>query len=585
MNRIKYYITFGCLAALLSHGTAMGKGSVISSPHNLSATGGSGKHGVAFTEEKRICVFCHVPHNSRAAQQLWSRSLDENYTVTPYESTTLKALPKPADKPTGASRLCLSCHDGTIAAATLENYAGSPLAGATTMPSDAVPTLNPNLTSNLSNDHPISFAYTAALAAQQGELASPAALPAQVRLDSDGGLQCTACHDPHNNEFGNFLVIDNSAAGSPLCVACHQNTGWQASAHNTLAPGCMNCHYTHNAPQPARLLHAQNEEDNCYVNCHDSNGPPSLNVKSLFDLNHRHRLNIAPAGTHDEKEALPAQTLHVECVDCHNPHRANNTGIPLSNPPNINGPLAGVKIGPLASDIATKEYEICFKCHAGGQAANFSGITETRPNRVINEPDQRKRFDGLNPSFHPVMAQRRGDGSSLNGSFQTDMLMIYCTDCHNSDESAKAGGTGPSGPHGSQWEHILMARYYMPPPTDTSLEYNSALYDLCYRCHNEGYIMGSSSGFVSQGMNEHAKHVKDRRIPCFACHDPHGIYFGSGNSTNSAHLINFDKDYAADPNTLPNPYYDTSSASGSGSCTVKCHTTGVPPNQKTHSYP
>lgn len=72
-------------------------------------------------------------------------------------------------------------------------------------------------------------------------------------------------------------------------------------------------------------------------------------------------------------------------------------------------------------------------------------------------------------------------------------------------------------------------------------------------------------------------------IPCFACHDPHGIYFGSGSSANNAHLINFDKDYTS-AGAVPNPHYDTSSTSGSGSCTVNCHTTGVP-DPKKHTYP
>ena len=36
---------------------------------------------------------------------------------------------------------------------------------------------------------------------------------------------------------------------------------------------------------------------------------------------------------------------------------------------------------------------------------------------------------------------------------------ILCTDCHNSDDNREFGGTGPNGPHGSKWTHILERRY------------------------------------------------------------------------------------------------------------------------------
>jgi predicted CXXCH cytochrome family protein len=459
------------------------------------------------------------------------------------------------------------------------------------MPTSPLPTKNPNLTSDLRDDHPISFAYTDAIAGTQGELVPPLALPPQIKLEGGTMLECTGCHDPHNNEFGNFLVLDNKLPGAPLCVACHKNNGWSGSAHNplnnvSLASACMNCHYAHNAPGPVRLLHSSKEEDNCYLACHNASGAPSANVYSVLSFGmHRHPVDDASVtGIHDENEILPAQTYHVECVDCHNPHQANGTGAPLASPPNINGPLAGVRKD-TQGNIATKEYEICFKCHSGLQASEFSGRSETRPNRQIAEADEMKRFDNLNnASFHPVMALRRGTGSSLLVPFDTTMLMIYCSDCHNSDQSRKAGGSGPSGPHGSNYEHILIAQYDMSPPSAPRQPYSASQYGLCFRCHNENYIMGSNSGFVNAGVNEHGAHVKGPRgIPCFACHDPHGISLASVSAVpasvqNNAHLINFNMDYASS-STVPIPSY-TTLGSRSGSCKVSCHTSGG----STHTY-
>jgi len=311
-------------------------------------------------------------------------------------------------------------------------------------------------------------------------------------------------------------------------------------------------------------------------------GVASTDMKTLFMGSlYRHPVDFV-TGVHDENESLPARQYHVECVDCHNPHQVNSTGAPLSSPPAIDGRLNGVKgiskdnLGVVAP--AVNEYEICFRCHSGGFAGSFSGVTETRPNRMITEPDQMKRFDGLNPSFHPVTADRRTNGASLLPQYQAGMLRVYCSDCHNSDQSRKAGGTGPNGPHGSQFEHILMARYTMPPVGMSNLGYSPALYDLCFRCHSESYLMGNLSGFVNQGVNEHGTHVRDRGIPCFVCHDPHGVPWQDGATpANNANLINFDRSYTVGT-AVPNPVY-VSSGPGAGSCTVNCHTNG-----STYSY-
>src|SRR6185369_3187026 len=186
--------------------------------------------------------------------------------------------------------------------------------------------------------------------------------------------------------------------------------------------------------------------------------------------------------------------------------------------------------------------------------------------------------------FHPVAADRRGSGASLLTDLKPTMVRVYCTDCHNSDQSSKAlgGGTGPNGPHGSQYPHILIARYDMPFLNAPRDPFSNSLYSLCYRCHSADYVMnnGGGSAFTSQEAgNEHLQHVSIRQIPCFVCHDPHGIPRQRGaTATANAHLINFDRGYAVGT-LVATPFYETTSP-GSGSCTVNCHTvTG-----NTHSY-
>src|SRR5512134_3230029 len=86
-----------------------------------------------------------------------------------------------------------------------------------------------NLGTDLSDDHPISFTYDGALASANGQLKDPGTLVNRVRLDHNNQVQCTTCHDPHNNQYGKFLVQDNY--GSALCTTCHNMKHWQNSAH------------------------------------------------------------------------------------------------------------------------------------------------------------------------------------------------------------------------------------------------------------------------------------------------------------------------------------------------------------------
>jgi predicted CXXCH cytochrome family protein len=569
----------------------LAKGSVLHSLHDLSVSG-SGTY--RSQQEQRVCIFCHAPHNAQGATVLWNHDLPSTTGYVPYNiSSTLQASVSAV--PTGASRLCLSCHDGTIA---LGSYRGSTAIDLTALP----PGTSSYLSQNLSADHPVSFVYDANLVSlKKNQLAMPQLLPPQIRLDADSNLQCTACHDPHDNEFGNFLVMSNSGAGSPLCKACHTYNGWasgtsphydaarpRSDADSTTVTGCASCHVPHKAPKPVRLLDFPNEEDNCIKYCHNT---VPKDIKGLFSAAFRHPIEASNT-VHDEKEALPATTYHAECVDCHNPHLARAGGSPLSAPPGINGALQGVAVD-TQGDTATTEYSICFKCHAGANAWRFAGVMNTKVRRQITEPELQRSFDSGNPSLHPVTAARSTPhgASSLNTGANTllsSVSRVYCSDCHGNNLSVKAGGSGPSGPHSSQYEHILVARYDMPL---ASQAYSDFTYDLCYRCHLRDFVMGSGTGFaMGNGDNEHLKHVQTRGIPCFVCHDPHGVPYdpsnpsaSKGTAANNAHLINFDLDFTGITPT-PTPAYLTSAPvlGGSGSCTVSCH---IANSCNKHTYP
>lgn len=203
---------------------------VVGSKHDLSNAGG-GMWGA--TNVDRVCVFCHTSHNASGTTPLWNRT-NPVATYTVYQNTgTLQALP---NQPSGDSLLCLSCHDGVIALNSLVNptnpapimdpfgdqlgdiyYPGSP-SGIGPNIGGNYPA-NPNV-NDLSDDHPVSFTFDAALAAADGGLALPGAASAlKLRGIGEDQLECSTCHDPHDDTFGNFLVMSN--AQSQLCLTCH----------------------------------------------------------------------------------------------------------------------------------------------------------------------------------------------------------------------------------------------------------------------------------------------------------------------------------------------------------------------------
>ncbi len=172
----------------------------------------------------QICLPCHTPHNSNQTvtdAPLWNHQVTAA-TYTVYKGIggdtgtgTFDATP---GQPSGVSKLCLSCHDGTVA---LDSYGGA-TDGKSFLTNDA------NLTTDLSNDHPISFTYDTDLANTDGELFDPDSTPAPgldgtiaKRMLFGGQMECASCHDVHNARNNEFLLVINNT-GSQLCLTCHE---------------------------------------------------------------------------------------------------------------------------------------------------------------------------------------------------------------------------------------------------------------------------------------------------------------------------------------------------------------------------
>ncbi len=198
-------------AGLIIAGPGVLAGQIRGSAHDFSTKGwGTGE----------ICIFCHAPHNnaSAAGDVLWNHALS-TATYTLYSSPSMNAA---VAQPGGASKLCLSCHDGTVAIDSYGAWTGNTYVTGGAM-----------LGTNLTNDHPIGITYDATLVAADGTLKptttavtigsggqTKAGTIASVLL-SAGKVECSSCHDVHNTftSGGDLLKISNTASG--LCLTCH----------------------------------------------------------------------------------------------------------------------------------------------------------------------------------------------------------------------------------------------------------------------------------------------------------------------------------------------------------------------------
>lgn len=551
--------------------------SIVNSKHNLSVTGPGAFKALT---QSNLCTFCHTVHHASGASPLWNHTLSSvsNYVV--YTSATLQAT---VGQPDGSSRLCLSCHDGTVALGMV-NSRSQPIQmqnGITTMA-----TSPNNMGTDLSADHPISFKYDAALVKLDSNLKDPSQLNGVVRLDHNKEVQCTSCHDPHNNQFGTFLVADNTA--SALCLNCHNLAGWAGSGHalssklltpavnqvmaaaeikkapprkvakaqTVAATGCENCHAPHFASGKDRLMKFAQPEENCF-SCHRANGV-GRDVMADFQKISVHPITLNSQAHNPKENVVNPAGRHVTCADCHNPHAMASTSASAKKLSGALTGVTGVNAGGAVIRTATREYELCFRCHGDSMTRG-----PARVSRQFPQTNKRLQFSAGNQSFHPL--ESRGKNSRVPSLIApwTTASTVACTDCHNSDQSQAAGGAGANGPHGSSYTPLLERQLLL---TDFSPE-TAANYALCYKCHSRSSILSDQS-FHAVGSNGadrgHRFHIADAMTSCTTCHDSHGVAANS-------RLINFNTQYVSPASNGRLQFIAGTQGPSSGTCTLKCH--------------
>lgn len=289
---------------------------------NLDDVNGLGSTYQSGTTE--ICIFCHTPHhanNSEMGAPLWNRGIDST-TFIAYGSTVGGSFVAASDVVGSSSLACLSCHDGTTSFDNLVNAPGKgggvgngtgagavdgsgvvqgwqPFAEKAANVGIGRLSIGANdngaLTNDLSNDHPMSIAYSGGTRASlrlettvisdiggdgtgtevgmglatnmntstadgytnpeyvanlaqnrwavAGFISDTATISALLR---NSKVECASCHDPHfNNKSWDEVDVTYSGAGFETTMLQEEESNGmflRRVGGNTGSGVCRTCH-------------------------------------------------------------------------------------------------------------------------------------------------------------------------------------------------------------------------------------------------------------------------------------------------------------------------------------------------------
>lgn len=338
-----------------------------------------------------------------------------------------------------------------------------------------------------------------------------------------------------------YIVGLTAVVLAPVSVMTHVGSVF-------LPEGCGSCHIGHGLSNEPML--AASQEESCYQ-CHGSADKQSnmistgrlASAASLADIEREfqkpYRHPIENSGGHSPDERLPdfskMQVAHAECVDCHNPHQRVHGGSGGA------AKVPGYSITGQYVEEATREYEICLKCHSDIMGG-------------LSGEDIKTQFSPNVRSMHPVTRPSVGTHQASLKSSGLIGATMACSDCHGNDDP-----NGPRGPHGSMYRFMLSGNYSADGKGDES----PLAYQFCYSCHERSSLLGNESFPLHR---EHIVGDPFKGVPgtsCYTCHASHS-------SEDNLHLIRFNRQVveAVQPGNLT---LYRSLGEKTGECYLTCH--------------
>lgn len=564
--------------------------------HNLSTSNPSpSATAVRAVSETQVCVFCHTPHAATPiAGPLWNRALS-SATYTPYTSSSLVAetIYGQLAQPGGSSKLCLSCHDGTLAIAAVNvlNGQGSRVtqgvvvvpmnntgpAGTMPVGAGAATGFTRDLGIDLTNDHPISLTYDAAVANANGELRVPdpsqnippvtgsvmgigapghrPLLPLEATGPGGAGqIQCGTCHDPHVRDLSGgqnikFLRANRfqeaqptggafSETGDNMCIACHDKAGmsWAFSAHANpqVASQMYNADAAAVRDFPADIPVWQA----ACLNCHDAHTVQGA----------RWLVREGTDGIGSPKSGGNS-ALEETCYQCH-----SNAGQSIINPtatvPDIKADFHLPRHMPITSSDQPAGREV----HDIG-TGNFDAPTQRGKDLIESpallgngNPNNRHAecSDCHNPHRVVKFRQFTGNGGILSGPPDAAGTHLHAAGHINIASGVLRGSWGvepagyPSTAFGARPITYTVKRGDPGSSADTSVAaaHLTREYQVCLKCHSDyGFgtvapMLGNTGGTPSgtNGMNTFTNQAMEFQAPLTHMGEVTGINSGAGSS-------------------------------------------------------
>ena len=237
--------------------TANGKGlGIAGSPHDFSDDlfeSGNTSISEDWNFRNEICRVCHVPHDHGRNETLFTQGLLWNHALSE-ETYVMYGEKADADpgfiafidgaydpEPTGIAKLCLGCHDGSVAINQFDKLGDGVKLGLDPGDPDFVDSVFiddyesgfeiPGFDNILYGTHPISIVYDVSdTGLNPVNTTVRGAVTIADVLDQNGKVQCSSCHDVHDSDEavgGTHLLrrSNNTTSGdsvaSGLCLVCH----------------------------------------------------------------------------------------------------------------------------------------------------------------------------------------------------------------------------------------------------------------------------------------------------------------------------------------------------------------------------